>query len=179
MGRAALLREILFDQHLDVQVHGALADADEIQDILALGARFAVVSDRAVADPDWLHEIADTFQSDIILSVEVHQRRVRAGAWMGARSVDVFDLMSDIDTAELAGVIFSDAQRRRGVSGPDLPVLEDLAAECVCPVYAAGGVTSMEHLRALAHRSIAGALVGRAFATGMLNPIAVADEFSS
>jgi phosphoribosylformimino-5-aminoimidazole carboxamide ribotide isomerase len=98
---------------------------------------------------------------------------------MGSRSVDVFDLVGDVETAHLAGLVLTDLSRRRAALGPDLALLEDLADSCDCPVYAAGGITTMEQLRALADRSVGGAVVGRAFAAGALNPVAVADEFVS
>lgn len=173
----AILREILFDQLLDVQVHGGLTDADHIRDLLWLGARFAVVGCRGVADPDWLGEIAGDFPGEVLLNVEVSHRRVSAPAWMGSRSVGVFDLVDDIATADLAGLVLTDLSRRRGALGPDLGLLEDLADSCDCPVYAAGGIATMEQLRALADRSVGGAVVGRAFAAGTLDPVAVADEF--
>jgi phosphoribosylformimino-5-aminoimidazole carboxamide ribotide isomerase len=175
----AVLREILFDQQLDVQVHGGLTDADHVRDLLWLGARFAVIGCRGVADPDWLGEIAAVFPGEVLLNVEVSRRRVSAPAWMGSRSVDVFDLVDDIATADLAGLVLTDLSRRRGAVGPDLGLLEDLADLCDCPVYAAGGIATMEQLRALADRSVGGAVVGRAFAAGTLNPVAVADEFVS
>ena len=175
---APVLREILFDPQVEVQVHGGLTDTDHIRDLLSAGARFAVIGCRGVSDPDWLSDLATLFSGDIMLNVEISFRRVRTSPWMG-RTPDVFDFLDDVHTSELAGMIVTDLTRRRGTQGPDLALLEDLAESCDCPVYAAGGILTMEHLRSLADRSVGGAVVGRAFAAGMLNPFAVAEEFAA
>jgi phosphoribosylformimino-5-aminoimidazole carboxamide ribotide isomerase len=55
--------------------------------------------------------------------------------------------------------------------------MEDVAEESDFPVYASGGITTMNDLRALADRGIAAAVIGMALYTGALDPRAVADEF--
>ena len=91
--------------------------------------------------------------------------------------MDLLDFIEDTDTSALAGLVVTDAERRRRGLGPDLGLMEDVAGSADCPVFAAGGIESLGQLRALADRDMAGAIVGRAFTTGSLNPIAVAEEF--
>jgi len=55
--------------------------------------------------------------------------------------------------------------------------MEDVAEACAFPVYASGGVTTLNDLRALADRGIAAAVVGMALYTGALNVRQVAEEF--
>jgi phosphoribosylformimino-5-aminoimidazole carboxamide ribotide isomerase len=55
--------------------------------------------------------------------------------------------------------------------------MEDVAEASHFPVFAAGGVSSMQDLRALEHRGIAGVVIGMALYTGALDPVVVAGEF--
>jgi phosphoribosylformimino-5-aminoimidazole carboxamide ribotide isomerase len=63
------------------------------------------------------------------------------------------------------------------MQGTDLPLMEDVAELSNFPVYASGGVTTMQDLRALEHRGLAGVVIGMALYTGALDPLVVASEF--
>ncbi|MFI5246211.1 MAG: HisA/HisF-related TIM barrel protein, partial [Gemmatimonadales bacterium] len=47
------------------------------------------------------------------------------------------------------------------------------------PVLASGGISSLNDLRALEARGLAGAVVGMALYTGILDPRVLAEEFST
>jgi phosphoribosylformimino-5-aminoimidazole carboxamide ribotide isomerase len=55
--------------------------------------------------------------------------------------------------------------------------MEDVAEQSEFPVLASGGITTMNDLRALAERGIAGAVIGMALYTGALDARAVSGEF--
>jgi len=59
----------------------------------------------------------------------------------------------------------------------DLALLEDVAERCEFPVFASGGVSSMNDLHALEHRGIAAVLLGSPLHSGELDARAVAQEF--
>jgi phosphoribosylformimino-5-aminoimidazole carboxamide ribotide isomerase len=56
--------------------------------------------------------------------------------------------------------------------------MEDVAELSTAPIFASGGVTTMNDLRALADRGVAGAVIGMALYTGALDPRLVAEEFA-
>ena len=64
------------------------------------------------------------------------------------------------------------------MKGTDLFLMEDVAERSEVPVLASGGVSTMNDLRSLADRGIAGAVIGMALYTGALDPRAVASEFA-
>ena len=59
----------------------------------------------------------------------------------------------------------------------DLALVEDVVELATVPVYASGGVGSVQDLRNLAERGVAGAVVGMALYTGALDARLVAEEF--
>jgi phosphoribosylformimino-5-aminoimidazole carboxamide ribotide isomerase len=174
----AVLQTILFNRSADVQIRGALEDTDDIRDTLALGAHCAIADLRAPNASDWLVEAAGLFEQQVMVAVELQDRRVVAGRTR-ARSIDVFDFAQELRALPLAGLLVADRDRRRGMAGPDLALVEDIVEECTFGVYWAGGIGSVSHLRALRERGVAGVVIGKAFHTRTLDPFAVAEEFSS
>ena len=65
------------------------------------------------------------------------------------------------------------------MQGTDLPLMEDVAEASAWPVYASGGVSSLEDMRALEHRGLAGAVLGMALYTGAIDPRRLAEEFGT
>jgi len=69
-----------------------------------------------------------------------------------------------------------DAEMRFG----ELALLEDVADHSRCPVFAAGGITSIHDLRALEHRGLAGAVIeAEKLLGGLIDGRDVAREFGA
>jgi phosphoribosylformimino-5-aminoimidazole carboxamide ribotide isomerase len=79
----------------------------------------------------------------------------------------------------LAGVLCTDVSREGRMEGIDLTAAADLIAGTRHPVWIAGGVTTMQELRALDLAGAAGAVLGMAIYTGTISPEQVAKEFGT
>ena len=77
----------------------------------------------------------------------------------------------------LGGLLVTAVHREGKMQGTDLPLMEDVVESCNFPVFASGGVATMQDLRALEYRGLAGVVIGMALYTGALDPVAVAGEF--
>jgi phosphoribosylformimino-5-aminoimidazole carboxamide ribotide isomerase len=75
-------------------------------------------------------------------------------------------------------VLVTAVHREDAMSGTDLPLMEDVAEAADFPVFASGGLGSLTHLRALADRGVAAAVVGMALYSGAMDPWVVAEEFA-
>jgi phosphoribosylanthranilate isomerase len=90
-----------------------------------------------------------------------------------------------LEAAGISLLVHADRARDGSMRGPNLEALRDLVAMTSLPVVAAGGVSSLSDLRAVAElsaRGVAGAVLGRAvyerkFTIGDAN--STADEASS
>jgi phosphoribosylformimino-5-aminoimidazole carboxamide ribotide isomerase len=87
--------------------------------------------------------------------------------------------VADLNALPLAGLLVSAVHLEGQMRGPDLALAESVAAASKAPVYAAGGISSLRDLHALAERGVAGAVIGMALYKGALDPHAVAQEFAA
>ena len=81
------------------------------------------------------------------------------------------------DALPLAGVLVTAVHLEGRMEGTDLPLMEDVADASDWPVLASGGVSSLDDMRALEHRGLAGAVLGMALYTGALDARRLAEEF--
>jgi phosphoribosylformimino-5-aminoimidazole carboxamide ribotide isomerase len=61
--------------------------------------------------------------------------------------------------------------------GPDLPLMAEAALQSRWPLYASGGIHSLEDLRRLGAARVFGVVIGMALYTGALDGAEVAQEF--
>jgi phosphoribosylformimino-5-aminoimidazole carboxamide ribotide isomerase len=176
---ADLVRAILAETRLDVQVGGGVRDADAVERLLGDGARRVVVGTRAVEDLHWLDEVCHQFPGELMVAADVRERRVLTRGWQRTLPRNVLDLIEELNAFPLAGILVTAVHREGQLQGPDLPLMEDAAEASAVPLYASGGVATMNDLRALADRGVAGAVVGMALYTGALDPRQVAEEFGA
>ena len=167
----------LGDAALEVQVGGGVRSDDTIERLLADGATRVVVGTRAIEDPSWLDDVAHRFPGELLVAADVRDRRVVTRGWAHTLPRDVLDVVDDLNAFPLAGVMVTAVHREGQLMGTDLPLMEDVAEASAFPVFASGGITTLNDLRALADRGIAAAIVGMALYTGALNVRQVAEEF--
>ncbi len=174
---AAIVRAMLNDVQVDVQVGGGVRDLDTIERLLGDGARRVVVGTKAFEEPDWLEEMAERFPHEIMVAADVRDRRITTRGWTRTLAIDVLDAVEDFNVLPLGGVLVTAVHREGQMQGTDLPLMEDVAELSRAPVYASGGIGSLGDLRALADRGVAACVVGMALYTGAVDPRQLVDEF--
>ena len=174
-----VIREILRTAGVPVQVGGGVRDEARIERLLDDGAQWVVVGTRAVEDEDWRTEMAGRFPGRLIVAADVRERYVVTKGWAETSRVNVLDFVEELSGLPLAGVLVTAVHLEGKMQGTDLPLMEDVTEACAWPVFASGGVTSLEDMRALEHRGLAGAVLGMALYTGAIDSRRLAEEFGA
>ena len=175
---AAIIAEIVRHGGFDVvQVGGGVRDEAAIERLLDAGANAVVVGTRALEDPDWLREMADHYPHQLVLAADVRERRVVTRGWTHTLPRIVTDVIEELADVPLAAVMVTAVHKEGQMQGTDLPLMEDVVDAAHVPVFASGGVSTVQDLRVLDDRGVAGAIVGMALYTGALDPRALVDEF--
>jgi phosphoribosylformimino-5-aminoimidazole carboxamide ribotide isomerase len=167
----AIVRDIIAEAGaVPVQVGGGVRDEARIEALLEDGASWVVVGTRAVEDRDWLEDVAQRFPSQLVVAADVRERKVVTRGWAKTLPLDVVSFVEEIAHLPLAGVLVTAVHKEGQMQGTDLSLMEDVAEASPWPVLASGGVTTLDDLRALEHRGVAGAVLGMALYTGTIDP---------
>ena len=172
-----VIRDLLREACVPVQVGGGVRDEWRIEELLDAGAHAVIVGTRAIEDEDWRAEMAYRYPGRLIVAADVRERLVVTKGWADTTRRAVTDVVAELATLPLAGVLVTAVHREGQLQGTDLPLMEDVAEASAWPVFASGGVTTMDDMHALAHRGLAGAVLGMALYTGVLDARHLAQEF--
>ena len=158
----AAIRAVAPDATL--QVSGGIGDAATGRAYLVAGAdRYVLGSSALDDDRGTLRALRDA-GTGIMVGLEVEDGRIRARGAGRVDGADGLDLMSTIGWLHAAGApafLVTSIDRVGGLGGPDLELVRRVA-RAGRPTYAAGGIRSLEDLRAVRDAGAAGAVVGRA-----------------
>jgi phosphoribosylformimino-5-aminoimidazole carboxamide ribotide isomerase len=172
-----IIREMLRDATVPVQVGGGVREESRIEQLLEQGASWVVVGTRAIDDEAWRRDMAHAFPGRLIVAADVRERNVVTRGWAETSNIHVLDFVSELAQLPLAGVLVTAVHLEGRMAGTDLSLMEDVAETSAWPVFASGGVTSLDDMRALEHRGLSGAVLGMALYTGALDARRLAEEF--
>jgi len=162
-----------------VQVGGGIRSDRDVKAYLDEGATWVVVGTRAIQDPPWLAENAGRHPGKLIVAADVRERRVVTHGWQQSTGADVADLVRNLKRLPLGGILVTAVHREGQMRGTDLPLMEEVAAQSSHPIFASGGLSSLDDLRLLVERKVYGAILGMAIYTGAIDAAALAGEFGA
>ncbi len=174
---AAVVRAILTEPGLDVQVGGGVRSIEAIRRLLELGALRVIVGTRAIEDPEWLAQVAGEFPGRLIVAADVAGRIVLTRGWTQKTGRDVLEVVTSASGLPLAGLLVTAVEREGGLAGTDLALMSELAAASPLPLLASGGIHTADEIRALEDRGVHGVILGMALYTGAIDPRALVEEF--
>ena len=165
-----LVRAMIRAVAIPVQVGGGLRELAHVEAALAAGARWAIVGTRAALDPVFLGEVCTRFGDQVMIGIDASDGRVAVDGWTRVLELDAMALARDAATAGAAGIIYTDIARDGTQSGPNLWSTGAVAQAAGVPVFASGGVGSLDDIRQLATvAGLAGVIVGRALYSGAVD----------
>jgi len=175
---AAAVERILTAVSAPVELGGGIRDRATIEGWLGKGVARVIIGTAAVRDPALVKEAARSHPGRVAVGLDARDGRVAVQGWGETSELAVLDIAKRFEDAGVAAIIYTDIARDGMLRGLNLEATIALAREISIPVIAAGGLASLDDLRALVgwHTgAIAGAIAGRALYDGRLDAAAALD----
>jgi phosphoribosylformimino-5-aminoimidazole carboxamide ribotide isomerase len=164
---------------VSVQVGGGIRTDDDVQSLLDAGAARVVVGTRALADRDWLEALAARWPNRIIVAADARGGRAVARGWRSETGDRALDVIADLQSLPLAGILVTAVDKEGQMAGPDLALVSQAVSASAQPIIASGGIGSLTDLDSLAAAGASACVIGMALYTGALDSRAVARSFAS
>lgn len=148
-----------------VQVGGGYRSIAAIEGGLAAGAARVLVGTAALS-PGFLADAATRFGESLVVAVDARDGRVTVEGWIEAADVTPGELGRRCADAGVARLLATSTRRDGSLAGPDLALLEEVLNASGLPVLAAGGISSLDDLRAVRELGCEGAIAGTALLLG-------------
>jgi len=175
--QTALVAAMIQAVSIPVEVGGGLREIAHVEAVLAAGARWAIVGTRAALDPAFLGEVCQRFRDRVIIGVDASDGKVAVDGWTRVLDLDAIALARDAAAVGAVGIIYTDIARDGTQTGPNLWSTGAVAQAAGIPVFASGGVGSLDDIRQLATvAGLAGVVVGRALYSGAVDLAAAVAE---
>ena len=166
----AIIEEVAGE--IPVQLGGGIRDLDTIERYLDDGLSFVIIGTAAVKNPGLLHDACGAFAGHIIVGLDARDGKVATDGWSKLTGHDVLDLAKKFEDYGVEAVIYTDIGRDGMLGGVNIEATVRLARELRVPVFASGGVASLEdidRLCAIEADGVEGAILGRALYEGTLD----------
>jgi phosphoribosylformimino-5-aminoimidazole carboxamide ribotide isomerase len=155
-----------------IQVGGGIRDEDTVQTYLDAGVQYVIIGTKAVNAPHFVSDLCIEYPSHIIVGLDAKDGKVAIDGWSKLSNHDVIDMAQRFEKDGVDAIIYTDIGRDGMMQGLNVESTVKLAQAITIPVIAAGGVTTLEDVKALCAVSgegIAGAITGRAIYEGTLD----------
>ncbi len=174
----AMLETLIARAGARVQVGGGVRDDASVARLLDHGAWRVVTGTRAVQDPAWLSQIAETHPQRIVVALDADGDRVVTHGWARASALAPSEAAARLAGLPLGGVLVTAVHREGRMAGPDLALVAAMREHTALPLVVSGGIATFDDLRALAARGADAAVVGMALYSGALDAGRVAEAFA-
>ncbi len=159
-----LLEAIASAVGLPIQVGGGYRSSATIEAALAAGADRVMVGTAAL-EPGFLQEAAERFADALVVAVDVREGRVAVEGWTSSTDVTALELAARCASSGARRLLVTSTTRDGSLAGPDIALLSEILPVGL-PVIAAGGVASLDDLRALRDLGCEAAIAGSALLAG-------------
>lgn len=154
---------------IPVQIGGGIRDEETVQRYLDAGVQYVIIGTKAVNAPHFLHDLCIEFPRHIIVSLDAKDGRVALNGWTKMTGHDVIETAQHCERDGVEAIIYTDIGRDGMMAGFNAEATRNLAKAINTPVFASGGVSTLDDIRRLKEiegDGVAGAIIGRALYEG-------------
>jgi len=158
--------------NVPVQLGGGVRDLATAEAYVAAGVSRLLIGTMALADPNRFFELCQALPGKIGVSLDADSGRLKTRGWVEDSGLTVDDVLPRLEAQGAAFLVYTDISRDGMQSGVNLTAMEVLLSKTRLPVIAAGGVATLDDLKALAPlatKGLDGAISGRAIYAGTLD----------
>jgi phosphoribosylformimino-5-aminoimidazole carboxamide ribotide isomerase len=159
------VRHITREIDVPVQVGGGLRSIEDVRDAVRSGASRVVLGTAAYKDVDLLDAAVAELGDRVLVSIDARDGRLALSGWTEQTEVPVRAVIEHLGARGVRRFVYSSIERDGMLGGPDLEGATQVAQAVRGTFLYSGGVSTLEHLRALVglrQVNLAGVIVGTA-----------------
>lgn len=168
-----LVAQICAAVSVPIQLGGGVRDMATAKAYLTAGVKRLIIGTVALEQPDLFAAMCESFPGQIGVSLDAENGRLKTRGWVADSGLTVEEVLPRLHQAGAAFLIYTDISRDGTRLGVNLDALTQLAKTSPIPVLAAGGVHTLEDIKALyplwRDANLEGAITGQAIYEGTLN----------
>jgi phosphoribosylformimino-5-aminoimidazole carboxamide ribotide isomerase len=171
----AAVERILETVGLCVQLGGGIRDMGTIEGWLGKGVNRVIIGTAAVREPELVKLAARRFPKQVAVGLDARDGKVAVEGWAETSELSALDIAQRFEDAGVAAIVYTDVSRDGMLKGINWDATIALAEAIEIPVIAAGGLASLDDIRAMTApraQRLEGAIAGRALYDGRLDPAA-------
>lgn len=168
-----IVRGICAALSIPVQLGGGIRDEAVARAYLDAGVQRLIIGTLTLEEPEAFAALCRAFPGRIGVSLDAEGGRLKTKGWVADAGLTIDDVLPRLLRDGAAFIIYTDIERDGMQSGVNVEALRRLATLSTVPVVAAGGVATMDDVRALYPLTkttrLQGAISGRALYEGTLS----------
>jgi phosphoribosylformimino-5-aminoimidazole carboxamide ribotide isomerase len=150
-------------------VGGGIRQLETVEQLLKVGIERIILGTAAVEDPKLVKEACRKFSESIIVGVDAREGYIAIHGWRQETELKTIDFTKSMVQRGVKRFIYTDINRDGTLTEPNFATIFELVTAIKLPVIAAGGISSLSHLKVLKQLGVEGAIVGKALYTGDIN----------
>ncbi|MDD3394306.1 MAG: 1-(5-phosphoribosyl)-5-[(5-phosphoribosylamino)methylideneamino]imidazole-4-carboxamide isomerase [Anaerotignum sp.] len=164
-----VIREIVKESGLQVEVGGGIRSEETIQKYLAAGVFRVILGTAAVQNPDFLKEMVQKYGEKIAVGVDIKDGMVAVKGWTELSQESCFHFCEKLERIGVKTIICTDISKDGLLAGTNLALYKEMSEKFSVDIVASGGVTTLEDVAQLQKMSLYGAILGKALYTGNID----------
>lgn len=164
-----IIRDIAKAMLIPVQLGGGIRDIETIEGLLKAGIERVILGTAAIEDLQTVTEACHRFRDSIIVGIDARAGYIATRGWVNDTEQTAIELATSMAHIGVRRFIYTDINRDGTLTEPNFTAIAEMIDTIGLPVIAAGGISSINHLKMLYKLGAEGAIVGKALYTGNIN----------
>ncbi len=164
-----IIRNIASAMLVPVQLGGGIRDLETIEGLLKDGVERVILGTAAVENPILIANACRRYHDSIVVGIDARNGMIATRGWLKDTGMTAVQLAKSMVKIGVRRFIYTDIERDGTLTEPNFSAISGLIEATGLPVIAAGGITTLNHLKMLQKLGAEGAIVGKALYTGDIN----------
>ena len=165
----SVIKEIVKNTSLKIQVGGGLRTLEDIEEVLNLGVENIVMGTAAVKNISLLRSVSNMYPNQISVGMDVRKGLLALKGWTDQTKLLASEFLGQIKDYKINSIIFTDINKDGTKEGVNLRETLKLANSSKIPVIASGGVAKIEDVFDIKKvTKIKGVIIGKAIYDGSI-----------
>ena len=150
-----------------VEVGGGIRSIDVIKTYVDAGVDRVILGTAAVQNPEFLMEAVKKFGDKIAVGVDIKDGFVAIKGWTEKSEFTGLEFCKKMQEIGVKTIICTDISKDGAMQGTNHELYKALKENLSIQVIASGGVSSIEDIKRLKQTDVYGAIIGKAYYTGI------------